>query len=207
VQVTEEVRYRLQLARGFLAEARQDRDLQRWRSCVDNSQLAVENAAKAALALLGPVGRTHNPAVLLRAALREQRFPSSSQQVEQIAECAEFLGPDVHARSDYGDEAGWRTPWELFDGTDAQQALSWAEKALSLVEQVVQRHDAQSFVHVFHPADVAELTEVKAVLKGAGIPFSVAGSFSSSADTEVWVEVPPEEAERARELLKDWSGH
>lgn len=51
--------YRLKLAQGFLNEARQDVGLGRWRSAVDNAQLAVENAAKAVLALLGPVGRTH----------------------------------------------------------------------------------------------------------------------------------------------------
>jgi predicted nucleotidyltransferase len=56
VQVTKEARYRLKLAEGSLQEARQDRDSRRWRSCVDNSQLAVENAAKGLLALLGPVG-------------------------------------------------------------------------------------------------------------------------------------------------------
>lgn len=44
--------YRLRVAQGFLEEARQDIELGRWR----NSQLAVENAAKAVLALLGPVG-------------------------------------------------------------------------------------------------------------------------------------------------------
>lgn len=71
MQVTDEARYRLRLAEGFLQEARQDIALQRWRSCVDNSQLAVENAAKAALAFLGPVGRTHNPATLLRQALAD----------------------------------------------------------------------------------------------------------------------------------------
>src|SRR3990172_6367765 len=59
--VTEEARYRLRLAHGFVEEARQDVGLQRWRSCVDNSQLAVENAAKAVLALLGPVGRNPTP--------------------------------------------------------------------------------------------------------------------------------------------------
>ena len=75
MQVTDEARYRLRLAEGFLQEARQDLALQRWRSCVDNSQLAVENAAKAALAFLGPVGRTHNPATLLRQALADRRFP------------------------------------------------------------------------------------------------------------------------------------
>jgi len=98
---TEESKYRLRLAEGFLEEARQDIASQRWRSCVDNSQLAVENAAKAVLALLGPVGRTHNPAVLLRQALDDGRFPKSvCQMVERLAECAELLGPDFHAQSD-----------------------------------------------------------------------------------------------------------
>lgn len=57
--------YRLKVAQGFLDEARQDVSLARWRAAMDNAQLAVENAAKAVLALLGPVGRTHNPAVPL----------------------------------------------------------------------------------------------------------------------------------------------
>lgn len=63
--------YRLNLAWGFLAESGQDVQLKRWRSAVDNAQLAVENAAKAVLALLAPVGRTHNLAPLLREALAE----------------------------------------------------------------------------------------------------------------------------------------
>jgi HEPN domain-containing protein len=67
--IPQEARYRLNLAEGFLLEAREDMGTKRWRSCVDNSQLAVENAAKAMLALLGPVGRVHHPAVLLQRAL------------------------------------------------------------------------------------------------------------------------------------------
>lgn len=59
---SEHARYRLNLARGFLAEGEQDVQLARWRSVVDNAKLAVENAAKAVLALVMPVGRTHNPA-------------------------------------------------------------------------------------------------------------------------------------------------
>ncbi|MDO8672160.1 MAG: HEPN domain-containing protein [Dehalococcoidia bacterium] len=65
MQSNDEARYRLRLAEGFLGETRQDIDSKRWRSCMDNSQLAVENAAKAVLALLGPVGHTHNPGALL----------------------------------------------------------------------------------------------------------------------------------------------
>jgi HEPN domain-containing protein len=57
----DQVSYRLRLAQGFLNEARQDVDLQRWRSAMDNAQLSVESAIKALLALLGPVSRTYNP--------------------------------------------------------------------------------------------------------------------------------------------------
>jgi HEPN domain-containing protein len=111
--VPEESSYRLRLVLGFLEEARQDFDLGRWRSCVDNSQLATENAAKAVLALLGPVGRTHNPFVLLREASAEGEFPEGiSPQLELVAVCAELLGPGIHVQSDYSDEAGGRTPWE-----------------------------------------------------------------------------------------------
>ena len=66
--------YLLKLAQGFLEESRQDVQLQRWRSAVDNSQLAVENSAKAVLSLAVPVGKTHNPAPQLREALSKGHF-------------------------------------------------------------------------------------------------------------------------------------
>lgn len=133
-----ESEFRLRLAEGFLAEATQDFELQRWRSCVDNGQLAVENAAKAVLALLGPVGRTHSPAPLIREALQGGAFPESAHAaIEAIVECAELLGPDIHIRSDYGDEAGGLTPWDLFDNVDAKQALTWADETVSLARGLV----------------------------------------------------------------------
>jgi HEPN domain-containing protein len=131
-------RYRFAIAQGFLDEARQDVDLQRWRSAVDNAQLAVENAAKTALALVGPVGRTHNPAVQLRQFMGEGVFPPEWQaRVRQLAAQAELLGPDVHIQTDYGDEAEGRTPWELFKEVDARQALAIAEQAVALAEGMV----------------------------------------------------------------------
>jgi HEPN domain-containing protein len=140
VTASREVGFRLRLAEGFLAEARQDRELGRWRSCVDNSQLAVENAAKAALALLGPVSRTHSPAIPLREAVAGGRFAASVQALaERLALCAELLGPDLHAQSDYGDEALDKTPWELFGPEDAAQALALAEEAVHLASQLL-RH-------------------------------------------------------------------
>jgi len=120
--------YRLRVAQGFLSEARQDMGLGRWRSVMDNAQLAVENAAKAVLALLGPVGRTHRPAPLLRQALHDGILVvPGPDRVERLAELAELLGFDVHVQTDYGDEMAGRTPWELFDEADARQAPAMAE--------------------------------------------------------------------------------
>lgn len=135
----EQVSYRLKLVRGFLDEARQDVTLGRWRSAVDNAQLSVENAAKAVLAILGPVGRTHNPAALLRQVLDQGAFSGEkSERVRQLAEQAELLGPVIHLQTDYGDEPGGRSPWELFSEDDARQALATAERAAQLAEEIIQ---------------------------------------------------------------------
>lgn len=140
----QDAHYRLRVAIGFLNEAQQDLALQRWRSCMDNAQLSVEHAAKAVLALLGPVGRTHNPAIQLRQSLADGRFaPAQQNQVIQLAEHAERLGADIHIQTDYGDEVGGRTPWELFDEADAQQALTFAQESVSLANTIITQKTTQ----------------------------------------------------------------
>jgi HEPN domain-containing protein len=130
---------RLRIAEGFLAECREDVALGRWRSAVDNAQMAVEHSAKAVMALVGPVARTHNPAAVLRELLASQRFPGSVVHlVERVAACAERLGFDVHIRTDYGDEEGGRTPWELFGEVEARQALEVAVEAVTAASAAVQ---------------------------------------------------------------------
>ena len=42
----QDVNFRLRLAEGFLQEAEEDLILSRWRSCVDNTQLSVENVVR-----------------------------------------------------------------------------------------------------------------------------------------------------------------
>ena len=132
-----DAKYRFRIAQGFLEESRQDVALTRWRSAVDNAQLATENAAKAVLALVGPVGRTHQPALLLREAL--QVFsPSHQKYVERLSEQAEMLGFDVHVQTDYGDEMEGITPWELFNEDDARSALAIAEEAVRLAQLITE---------------------------------------------------------------------
>jgi HEPN domain-containing protein len=137
VMRSSDAQYRFRIAQGFLEESRQDVALTRWRSAVDSAQLATENAAKAVLALVGPVGRTHQPALLLRQAL--QIFsPSYQQYVERLSEQAEMLGFDVHVQTDYGDEMEGVTPWELFNEDDARSALAIAEEAVRLAQLIIE---------------------------------------------------------------------
>ena len=130
--------YRLKIVQGFLDESRQDVQLGRWRSAVDNAQLAVENSAKAVLSLAAPVGKTHNPAPQIRETLSKGYFPAEiSEKVERLAECAEQLGFDVHIQTDYGDETGRLTPWELFDEEDAREAQILAQEAVDLADTII----------------------------------------------------------------------
>ena len=81
----------------------------------------------------------------MREALAEGEFPGEiSFRVERLAECAELLGPDIHVQSDYGDEAGGRTPWELFDQDSARQALDLAEGRLNWLGNFLQKHSTRA---------------------------------------------------------------
>ncbi len=132
--------YRLRLARGFLEEARQGTDPERWRSAVDGAQLPVENASKAGLALAGRTGRTHNPATQIRRVIEEGRLEAElPEKLERLAELSELLGPDIHIQTDYGDEAEGRTPWELLEEDDARQALAMSEEAVGLAGDLIRR--------------------------------------------------------------------
>ena len=129
--------YRLKVAQGFLAEARQNLSSGQWRACVEHCQLSVENAAKTALALLGPVSRTHDPGATLHRALVQGRFPDALRsQVEGLIALAGQLGADIHIAISYGDEDALRTPWDLFDESDAGKAIEFATQACQLAEQL-----------------------------------------------------------------------
>jgi len=131
--------YRFRVAQGFLAEANQNLAAGQWRACVEHSQLPVENAAKTALALLGPVPHTHDPGSTLHRALEQDRFPEVLRpQVERLIAVAGQLGADVHMAISCGDEDELKTPWDLFDEPDARRTLEFATEACRLAEQLMQ---------------------------------------------------------------------
>ncbi len=131
-----ESRYRLELSEGFLAEAEQDFGLSRWRSCVDNSQLAVENSGKAIVACFRPVEKSHNPARQVADLLeREEIAQELIDDIKTLIPLLEKLGFEEHLRTDYGDEDTYKSPWELFDKEDAAEALEMARKSVGIAKR------------------------------------------------------------------------
>jgi HEPN domain-containing protein len=133
VSTSRDVDYRIALAAGFLAEADQDFTLERWRSYVDNAQLAVENAGKAALALFGIAPKTHDPARQIATVLRQQELPTGvSELLHAMLPDLLVLGTETHFLTDYGDEASYTLPWDLFTQQTAEEALQSARRLVQM---------------------------------------------------------------------------
>jgi len=137
VSTSRDVAYRIALGAGFLVEAEQDFTLERWRSCVDNAQLAVENAGKAALALFGIAPKTHDPARQIAAILHEQELPGKiSDLLHAMLPDLLVLGTETHFLTDYGDESNYTLPWDLFTKQTATDALLSAQRVIQMAREL-----------------------------------------------------------------------
>jgi len=138
LELTDDPEYRSDLATRHLAEAQKLFGLEMWSSSVDHSQMSAENVAKAVLALVGPVGRTHEPGLVLQALIGDGRFPSAVvPRVQRLAECARLLGSEIHMFAAYGDEEKRLTPWDLFAEDRARELLDLAEEAVHIAQELV----------------------------------------------------------------------
>jgi HEPN domain-containing protein len=156
------VAFRIALAEGFLVEAEQDFTLQRWRSCVDNAQLVVENSGKAALALFGIAPKTHDPAHQIASILREQTLPPHvSDLLHVMLPDLLVMGAKTHFLTDYGDEASYTLPWDLFTQATAEDALRSARQLVQtahLLQATIMiwrqaQHEAEQAMSADQPED------------------------------------------------------
>jgi len=137
VKSSRDVEYRIALAEGFLKEAKQDFELGRWRSCVDNAQITVENAGKAALALFGIAPKTHDPAHQIAVILDKWELSEEvTGLLESMLPDLLALGSETHFLTDYGDETNYRLPWELFTRETALDALGSAQRQVSIAQKL-----------------------------------------------------------------------
>ncbi len=140
MNLSKNVAYRIALAKGFLQEAEQDLSLERWRSCVDNAQLAVENVGKAALALFGIVPKTHDPARQIAVILRERELPEDiGEYLHAMLPHLLVLGTETHFLTDYGDESSYTLPWDLFTQKTAQDALQSARLLVEIIQELPEK--------------------------------------------------------------------
>ena len=133
----EDAEYRLRLGKGFLREARHNFEYELWRSCVDNSQLAVENCGKTVIAIFEPVEKTHDPSHQIKRLIAKRLKDSNLiKKVKDLVQIMEEFSSEKHFMTDYGDEATRTDPWTLFGKQEAKEALDLAEKAFKISERV-----------------------------------------------------------------------
>lgn len=136
----DDVEYRLSLARGFLKEAEEDYQLKRWRSCVDSSQLSVENSGKAILMLFGISPKTHEPAKHLAQLVDNKGIPKLIlKRIVDILPDFIKLGLEEHFMTDYGDESTYKLPWDIFDEESAKLAIAAAQKCKTGAKEIIER--------------------------------------------------------------------
>ncbi|MBI4684870.1 MAG: HEPN domain-containing protein [Nitrospirae bacterium] len=133
----DDAEYRKRLAKGFLEEARLNLKHQLWRSCVDNSQLSIENSGRMLIALFKPVEKSHNPSRQIKRLAEQKKLSDDfKSHIDEIVPILERFGIEEHFMTDYGDETTRTDPWSLFDDEDAKEALEMAERCYSLAEEI-----------------------------------------------------------------------
>ena len=134
----DDAEYRRRLAKGFLNEARLNLEHQLWRSCVDNSQLSIENSGKMIISLFEPIEKSHNPSRQLGRLVEQKKLRNTfTLHIDEILPILERFGIEEHFLTDYGDEMTRTDPWSLFDEEDAIEALRMAERCYSLADEIL----------------------------------------------------------------------
>lgn len=130
-----EVRYRYRLAIEHLERAERLFALGDWAGTVSASQLAVENFAKAVIAVFEVPTWSHDPSGQLRSLIG--RLPTeAADDVRELADMAEELAPE-HGRSSYGEPTIGLLPSDIYREPHAHDALEKARKAKVIADKVL----------------------------------------------------------------------
>ncbi len=130
-----EVHYRYRLAKQHLIRAEKLYRLGDWAGTVQFAQLAIENFAKALIAVFEVPTWSHDPSSQLLRLV--SRFPhSTTEQVRELANIAREVAPE-YGRSTYGEPNRGLTPNELYDEEHAREILEKAHRARDIAENVL----------------------------------------------------------------------
>ena len=132
-----EVRYRLKLASEHLERAERAFELCDWVAVALSAQLAVENFAKAVIAVFETPTWSHDPSNQLRRLL--DRVPSSvGNCLAELAALASEVAPE-HGRASYGEPSRGLTPADIYRREHAEDLLNKARSAEALSKEALQK--------------------------------------------------------------------
>lgn len=130
-----EARYRNRLAVDHLRRAESLFSVRDWAGAVSTSQLAVENFAKAVIALFEVPTWGHDPSSQLN--YLTDRMPSEVRgAVKDLSLLASEIAPE-HGRASYGEPTAGLTPNEIYREEHASDALDKARKARKISAQIL----------------------------------------------------------------------
>ena len=130
-----EVEYRAQLAREYLEDAENSLRAGNFRGCVQSSQLATENAAKAVIATRRAPSWGHDPSAELLEVAGELD-PQQRAEATRLAELSSQLAPE-HGRATYGEPERYITPRMLYNLKAAEKAIALAREAVEIMNRIV----------------------------------------------------------------------
>jgi len=141
----EEAKYRLILAEGYLRRAEEALIREDHFAVISNSQLAVENSAKAVISCFRIPSWSHDPSNELLEVIEENRDNIEKrinanifQELNNLASYAHNLAPE-HGRMSYGDPSLRIPPWDLANSKRASEALSYAQYSVKISKKFIER--------------------------------------------------------------------
>ncbi|ABL78399.1 HEPN domain-containing protein [Thermofilum pendens] len=130
-----EVRYRYRLAVEHLERAERLFSLGDWAGVVAYSQLAVENFAKAVVAVFEVPTWSYDPSNQLRSLLDAVPL-EARREAEELANIARDLAPE-HGRTSYGEPSAGLVPSDIYKREHAVEALEKGRRARELAGKVL----------------------------------------------------------------------
>jgi len=130
-----EVEYLVKLAREYLEDAENGFNANDHKGCVQYSQLAAENSAKAVIATRRGPSWGHDPSSELLE-IASDLGPDLDQRAKRLAELSSLLAPE-HGRTTYGEPDQFKTPRMLYDPDSARRAIAIAREALEIMNRIL----------------------------------------------------------------------
>lgn len=129
------MQYRAQLALEYLEDAEDRFRSNDFKGCVQYSQLAAENAAKAVIATRRTPSWGHDPSFELLEVAKELDSEREGKAA-RLAQISSQLAPE-HGRTTYGEPERFVTPRMLYDLKAADRAIALAREAVAIMNRMI----------------------------------------------------------------------